>query len=296
MLRLPIHRPLARERLPRARARSRGRPSASWRDGKRRKSGYYEGPLAVIINRLSASASEILAGALQDYGRGIIVGGQSFGKGTVQSLVPLKEGQLKITESKFYRISGHSTQHRGVLPDIYYPSLFDPSQIGESSLTNALSWDQIPPARFNRFKDLGVMIPLLNSLHEKRTKNDPDFRYLQDQVEMARQSRAIDSLPLLESGRIALRNKQQSEALKIENRRRSAKGLELLDSLDTPNSENQDTSDIQVTSIKATDAEDTVLSANEVSDVLLLETGRILVDSITFQTNFVCDRISHNRY
>ena len=89
-----------------------------------------------MINRLSASASEIFAG-IQDYGRGIIVGEQSFGKGTVQSLVALQEGQLKITESKFYRISGESTQHRGVLPDILFPSLFDPTQIGESALDNA---------------------------------------------------------------------------------------------------------------------------------------------------------------
>ena len=100
-----------------------------------------------MINRLSASASEIFAGAIQDYGRGIVVGEQSFGKGTVQSLVPLQEGQLKITESKFYRISGDSTQHRGVIPDITYPSLFDPDEIGESALDNALAWDQIAPAR-----------------------------------------------------------------------------------------------------------------------------------------------------
>ena len=111
----------------------RSSESRVWRDGKRRKSNYYDGPLAVMINRLSASASEIFAGAIQDYGRGIIVGEQSFGKGTVQSLVALQEGQLKITESKFYRISGESTQHRGVLPDILFPSLFDPTQIGESA-------------------------------------------------------------------------------------------------------------------------------------------------------------------
>ncbi|MBT4518606.1 MAG: PDZ domain-containing protein, partial [Halieaceae bacterium] len=85
-----------------------------WRDGKRLRSAFYEGPLVVLVDRLSASASEIFAGAIQDYQRGIVVGDQSFGKGTVQTLVPLTEGQLKITESKFYRISGESTQHRGV--------------------------------------------------------------------------------------------------------------------------------------------------------------------------------------
>ncbi|HBM83490.1 MAG TPA: peptidase S41, partial [Halieaceae bacterium] len=89
-----------------------------WRDGKRVRGPYYDGPLVVLINRLSASASEIFAGAIQDYQRGIIVGDRSFGKGTVQTMVPLTEGQLKLTESKFYRISGDSTQHRGVVPDV----------------------------------------------------------------------------------------------------------------------------------------------------------------------------------
>ena len=110
-----------------------------WRDGKRLKTSYYDGPLVVLINRLSASASEIFAGAIQDYQRGIIVGDRSFGKGTVQTLIPLTEGQLKITESKFYRISGDSTQHRGVVPDIDFPSIYDPDEIGESSLDHALN-------------------------------------------------------------------------------------------------------------------------------------------------------------
>ena len=142
----------------------RSAESRVWRDGKRRRSQYYEGPLAVMINRLSASASEIFAGAIQDYGRGIIVGEQSFGKGTVQSLVPLQEGQLKITESKFYRVSGGSTQHRGVVPDIDYPSLFDPEKIGESALDNALAWDQIAPTRFNRYNNYDTIIPTLGVL------------------------------------------------------------------------------------------------------------------------------------
>ena len=97
-----------------------------WRDGKRLRGPYYEGPLVVMINRLSASASEIFAGAIQDYERGLIVGDRSFGKGTVQTLIPLTEGQLKLTESKFYRISGDSTQHRGVVPDITLPGPLRP--------------------------------------------------------------------------------------------------------------------------------------------------------------------------
>ena len=182
----------------------RSAESRVWRDGKRRRSQYYEGPLAVMINRLSASASEIFAGAIQDYGRGIIVGEQSFGKGTVQSLVPLQEGQLKITESKFYRVSGGSTQHRGVVPDINYPSLFDPETIGESALDNALAWDQIAPTRFNRYNNYDTIIPTLASLHNARAANDPDYQFLQDQVDLAQGARAISVLPLQQSGRIAM--------------------------------------------------------------------------------------------
>ena len=204
----------------------RSAESRVWRDGKRRRSQYYEGPLAVMINRLSASASEIFAGALQDYGRGIIVGEQSFGKGTVQSLVPLQEGQLKITESKFYRVSGGSTQHRGVVPDINYPSLFDPETIGESALDNALAWDQIAPTRFNRYNNYDTIIPTLASLHNARAANDPDYQFLQDQVDLAQGARAISVLPLQQSGRIAMRDEQEALALAIENKRRLSKGLE----------------------------------------------------------------------
>ena len=109
----------------------------------------WDGPLAVMVNRLSASASEIFAGAIQDYQRGVIVGGRTFGKGTVQTLVPLNRGQLKITAAKFYRISGQSTQNRGVLPDIEFPDLYDVDHIGESSLEDAMPWDDIrrPPTR-----------------------------------------------------------------------------------------------------------------------------------------------------
>ena len=93
--------------------------------------------MAVLVNRLSASASEIFAGAMQDYGRALILGGQTFGKGTVQTMIPLNRGQLKLTAAKFYRISGQSTQHQGVIPDIDFPSLFDKETIGESTLEGA---------------------------------------------------------------------------------------------------------------------------------------------------------------
>ena len=264
----------------------RSAESRVWRDGKRRRSNYYEGPLAVMINRLSASASEIFAGAIQDYGRGIVVGEQSFGKGTVQSLVPLQEGQLKITESKFYRISGGSTQHKGVLPDIDYPSVFDPAQIGESALDNALSWDQISPARFNRYQDYNTILPGLMARHQQRAANDPDYRYLEDQVEMAREARKVSALPLQESGRLAMRDEQEAKALAIENRRRSAKGLATLESLASANDDAEDamTPSEQTTTTPEPSSESPDDTREEATaDVLLLETGRILVDSVAMR-------------
>jgi carboxyl-terminal processing protease len=273
----------------------RSAESRVWRDGKRRRSQYYEGPLAVMINRLSASASEIFAGAIQDYGRGIIVGEQSFGKGTVQSLVPLQEGQLKITESKFYRVSGGSTQHRGVVPDIDYPSLFDPEKIGESALDNALAWDQIAPTRFNRYNNYDTIIPTLASMHNARAANDPDYQFLQDQVEMAQDARAISALPLQQSGRIAMRDEQEALALAIENKRRLSKGLEPLATLDTddeiaadaPIVSNEETALPQNTPVETGDDEEAT------PDVLLLETGKILVDSISLRPrDIVASRVA----
>ena len=263
----------------------RSAESRVWRDGKRRRSQYYEGPLAVMINRLSASASEIFAGAIQDYGRGIIVGEQSFGKGTVQSLVPLQEGQLKITESKFYRVSGGSTQHRGVVPDINYPSLFDPETIGESALDNALAWDQIAPTRFNRYNNYDTIIPTLASLHNARAANDPDYQFLQDQVDLAQGARAISVLPLQQSGRIAMRDEQEALALAIENKRRLSKGLEPLETLDTHDdvAESTPIASNEETALPHNGIEAATDDEAATPDVLLLETGKILVDSISLR-------------
>lgn len=244
-----------------------------WRDGKRRRSPYYEGPVAVLINRLSASASEIFAGAIQDYGRGIVLGDRSFGKGTVQTLLDLPEGQLKITESKFYRISGDSTQHRGVLPDISFPSLFDHDEIGESSLDNALDWDQISPVRHRDYGVFSSILPALEDRHEARTREDPDFLFLADQVAMAEESRSIERLPLSESERKELRESQEARALAIENKRRLARGLEPLASLNAESGADIDGDETEAVN-------DDIDSDEENSDVLLTEAGRILADAL----------------
>ena len=245
-----------------------------WRDGKRLKSPYYEGPLVVLVNRLSASASEIFAGAIQDYQRGIIVGDRSFGKGTVQTLIPLTEGQLKVTESKFYRISGDSTQHRGVVPDVSFPTLYDPEEIGESALDHALNWDQINPVRHHRYNDLSTVLPRLTELFHERSEKNPDFIFLEDQIALATAARNINELPLKEADRIALREGQEAKALDIENKRRLAKGEEPLESLDEEDPELEEGETEPEPDPLADEAD------SEEDDILLTEAGNVLVDAL----------------
>ncbi len=242
-----------------------------WRDGKRLKSDYYDGPLVVLVNRLSASASEIFAGAIQDYQRGIIVGDRSFGKGTVQTLIPLTEGQLKITESKFYRISGESTQHRGVVPDVTFPTMYNVEEVGESALDRALSWDQISPVRHRSYNDLSTVLPAVTEQFNARSARNPDFVFLQDQVALARQTRKITELPLNEKSRIALRDEQEDRVLSIENKRRKAKGEELLSALEDEDEASEESDDPHMASEDIAD------------DVLLLEAAHVLADALVLK-------------
>ncbi len=184
----------------------------------------YRGPLVVLINRLSASASEIFAGAIQDYGRGLIVGSQSFGKGTVQVMTPLKQGQLKLTESKFYRVSGDSTQERGVLPDIVFPSIYDLKEIGEASQDRVLHWDRIKPVEHDKYKNVdGLVAPLIES-HDARVAADADWRYLLEELKFAEQNRAIKELPLKRSERERLDHEREMALFDLANIQRKAKG------------------------------------------------------------------------
>jgi carboxyl-terminal processing protease len=255
-----------------------------WRDGKRLRTPYYEGPLVVLINRLSASASEIFAGAIQDYDRGLIVGDQSFGKGTVQTLIPLTEGQLKVTESKFYRISGESTQHRGVLPDVEFPSIYDREEIGESSLDHALNWDQINEVRHRRYQDLTTVLPKVVDLFKSRSIKNPDFIYLEEQVELAQQVRRITELPLNEKQRLADRNGREEQALLIENKRRAAKGEELMTSWEEEEDEHEESD-----TLATTEDEDSDLAEEEEVDVLLSEAGHVLVDTLLLKQQRFAD-------
>lgn len=147
----------------------------------------WTGPVGVLINRGSASASEIFAAAIQDYGRGVIVGEPSFGKGTVQTVVNLDQmvrnskpefGELKVTIAQFFRVNGGTTQLRGVTPDISLPGLSDPTVFGETSYDNALPWAQIKPANYARADTVTTLLPTLQSRHDARVESDPDFQGL----------------------------------------------------------------------------------------------------------------------
>ncbi|PRB80472.1 carboxy terminal-processing peptidase [Pseudomonas sp. MYb185] len=229
----------------------------------------YNGPLAVIVNRLSASASEIFAGAIQDYGRGLVIGEPTFGKGTVQSIQPLNHGELKFTLAKFYRVSGQSTQNRGVVPDIAYPSLLETAEIGESSLPRALPWDTIPPARYQADTGLQPLIPQLTDRHKARAANDPQFVYTLARIDLNRSMQEREYLPLNEAKRRAEQKEFEDKLLAMENTRRKALGEEPLDALDREDPL-MDGSGLP----SPLEEEDT----DDKDDPFLAETGHILID------------------
>lgn len=184
----------------------------------------HEGPLVVLVNRLSASASEIFAGAVQDYRRGLVAGGQTFGKGTVQTLIRISRGRLKLTQAKFYRISGGSVQHRGVIPDIELPDAIDKTEVGESSLDHALPWDSIEQARYSRVGETEPYFESLARRHRERVGADPDFAHLAARIERLGEERAETAVSLREETRRAGKERRELLELRSENARRQAKG------------------------------------------------------------------------
>ena len=208
---------------------SRSRPTVYSNDDD---SVIYDGPMAVMVNRLSASASEIFAGAMQDYGRALVLGGQTFGKGTVQTMIPLNRGQLKLTAAKFYRVSGQSTQNQGVIPDIEFPSLFDQDAIGESSLDGAMPWDVIDAARYHPFGELAPYIFDLQTNHIERTKNDPHFNYYRALMQKAEERSGRTQLSLNEALRREEKEQDDLWRLELENTLRAATGKAIAATLD----------------------------------------------------------------
>jgi carboxyl-terminal processing protease len=184
----------------------------------------YSGPLAVLVNRHSASASEIFAGAVQDYGRGLVLGGQTFGKGTVQTLIPIRKGHLKLTQAKFYRISGESTQHRGVIPDIELPGVIDKTEVGESSLDYALAWDSIDKTRYSPAGGTAPYLQTLAARHRRRVNADPDFAHLMARIARLEKERGEAGISLNEKTRRAKKKSDELRELESENTRRVAKG------------------------------------------------------------------------
>jgi carboxyl-terminal processing protease len=193
----------------------------------------YSGPLAVLVDRFSASASEIFAGAIQDYHRGVVLGQRTFGKGTVQNLVPLDRwsprpvnGQLTVTIGKFYRVTGESTQHRGVEPDVVLPSQIDMEEFGESALQGALPWDRIPGVPFrSEAKSAQPNIAALATEEKTRAERDPDYRWLVADLAAAEAMRKQTSLSLNLQERKTERERLEKERLARENTRRAAQNL-----------------------------------------------------------------------
>lgn len=232
----------------------------------------YTGPMAVLVNRLSASASEIFAGAMQDYGRALVIGEPTFGKGTVQSIQPLNHGELKLTLAKFYRVSGQSTQHRGVVPDIHYPSLLQATDIGESNLPGALPWDTIPPARYTADGHLELFIKQLAERHELRAAIDPEFTYTLARLDLNRTIEERKYLPLNEAKRREQQEAFDSSLLLLENKRREARGEAPLSELET------DDPLTEISPAMAGVDEDKMKD-----DPFLSETGKILIDLLKLQ-------------
>ena len=180
----------------------------------------WDGPLAVLINRGSASASEIFAGAIQDYGRGLIIGETSFGKGTVQNVVPLDRwpaseeerfGQVKLTIAQFFRVSGSSTQHKGVVPDLAFPASVDASEFGESTYDNALPWTRIAEVPHTRYGNFTPILPQLQARHVERIRADREFGWWQEDVDQFRAEAAKKYISLNEAERRAERERQETQ-------------------------------------------------------------------------------------
>lgn len=224
---------------------------------------YYKGPLAVLVNRLSASASEIFAGAMQDYHRALILGGQTFGKGTVQTIQPLNHGELKLTLAKFYRVSGQSTQHQGVIPDIQYPDVMDTKEIGESALPEALPWDSIKAAITPELNPIQPFLEELQTRYQNRTAKNPDFTFTRERLALAQKLMDETRVSLNESKRRTQQTDIDAQQLVIENSRRKAKGETLLSEM---KKEDEDAIPVEPEKTKPED------------DAFLAESGHILLD------------------
>ena len=231
-------------------------------------------PMAVMVDRYSASASEIFAGAIQDYERGLIIGHPTFGKGTVQQLDDLTSGQLKLTESKFYRITGSGMQNKGVAPDIILPVTCDIQKSGESSLDSALPWDKIKAVRFKKFGFNQNAVTHVRKAHLDRLENSPDLNYLLDIRERYDQHQDKEALSINLDIRKGEKLNRQQWALETENKRRDAHGFKLFKTYHDLKDFNENKEDIDI-------------DIDIQNDYLLNEGAMILSDYIYLNRNLL---------
>ena len=242
----------------------------------------WDGPLAVLVNRYSASASEIFAAAIQDYGRGVVIGETTFGKGTVQSLIDLDDyapsdtasaGQLKLTMAQFFRVDGSSTQNKGVEPDIRFPSAGDPQEYGERSLPNALPWTSIDSARYERAGDLSRMVAVADSRYQARSSVDEEFNWLLADINEFNENSKRTQVSLLES---VAREEMAREEAKREDRKAKRNGVDrVIEGTEAPGVEDFD--EFATTELQEGEDED---AKEEEPDLLLREAAHIVADLV----------------
>ena len=244
--------------------------------GDSRANQVWKKPLIILVNRYSASASEIVAGAIQDYRRGIVVGHRTFGKGTVQSLENLSEGQIKITESKYYRVSGNSTQNKGVVPDIELPSTWDINTVGESSYPTSLPWDVIRPYRHKKFKIDNELIDRVIGQFEFRLSEEPNLNYLKKIRARYDLNKNKKILSLNIENREMQKELRKNWLLKIENERRFSLGQDIFMSYEKLEEFNESEEDINGNSINLENDYQLIESTNIMNDFLNLSKKTML--------------------
>jgi carboxyl-terminal processing protease len=243
--------------------------------GSSRTDQVWEKPLLVLVNRYSASASEIVAGAIQDYKRGIVVGQRTFGKGTVQSLENLSQGQIKITESKYYRINGMSTQNKGVVPDIELPVTWDIDTVGESSYPTAMAWDVIRPYRHKKFKLDDELIEQVISQFEFRLSDEPNLNYLKKVRNRYDLNKNKKLLSLNINNRKTQKELRKDWLLEIENERRSGLGLNVFLTYSEMEEFNDNEDDFNNNMINLKNDYQLIESTNIINDFLNIENKNI---------------------
>ena len=221
----------------------------------------YDGPIVILVDKLSASASEILAGVIQDYDRGLVIGSQTFGKGTVQRMIELSHGHLKFTEQKYYRVSGESTQNKGVEPDITIPLVFDDEEIGERSYENSLPYNHIDPIFYRSFNNV-ENVDLLKTTSSNRTDSNEMSIYINSQQEFYEIEKNSNEVPINLEIRKIMKLAREEKILKMENKFRKSLNLDPFVTYDEfVNSDPEEISELR-------------------EGIVLKEAAEILVDSI----------------